>query len=468
MAIGRCSKLWNRQEAYVHKNLQNLKGMAVVAVLGAFVWTGTAHYAYAQQQGGQAQPQKKVKDQGEYDLYNSVVMEKDPAKKLAYLNQWVDKYPETDFQDEQLQFYNQLGQANFPDAAKMPAKVFEFGQKILTKNPMDLAALTLIPANIQKLPNPTPDQLAVAQKCAQTLLDNLDSLKPAGVTDDAWKQARPGLQQLARGTVDWIITKPARDAEDKKDYPAAEVAYTKLAQQFPDNWQYAYKLGTVLVSEKNADKYPLAIYEIARSLELGGMPAQNRSQVEPYLVKIYTSYHGADEEDLKKLRALAKASPLPPPDWKLKTAAEIATEQANAFAEKYPQLTLWLNVKKQLVDTNGETYFESTLKNAAVPKLKGVLVSGNPACRSKELLVAVPSPDAKPPFQPEITLKLDMPLKGKPQAGMEIQFQGVPSAFTRDPFMLTMDIQEADKLEGVTTDACAAAPAKKGVAKKKQ
>jgi len=333
---------------------------------------------------------------------------------------------------------------------------------------MDLAALTLIPANIQKLPNPTQDQLAVAQKCAQTLLDNLDSLKPAGVTDDAWKQARPGLQQLARGTVDWIITKPARDAEDKKDYPAAEVAYTKLAQQFPDNWQYAYKLGTVLVSEKNPDKYPLAIYEIARSLELSGMPAQNRSQVEPYLVKIYTSYHGADEEDLKKLRALARTGALPPPDWKLKTAAEIATEQANAFAEKYPQLTLWLGVKAKLVETNGETYFESSLKNTAVPKLKGVLVSGNPACRSKELLVAVPPPDAKAPFPPEITLKLDMPLKGKPQAGTEIQFQGVPSAFTRDPFMLTMDIQEADKLEGVTTEACAAAPAKKGVAKKKQ
>jgi len=453
-------KIADNQEAYVHKTLPILKSMAVIAVAGAFISTGTAPYALAQQAAA-GQPQKKVKDQGEYDLYNNVVKETDPAKKLQYLNQWVDKYPETDFQDEQLQFYNQLNQ---------PAKVFDLGQKILAKNPKDLAALTLIPANVQKLQNPTPDQLATAQKAAQTLLSDLDSLKPATVTDDAWKQAKPGVEQLAKGTIEWIQTKPARDAMDKKDYPAAEAAYTKLVQQFPDNWQYAYQLGTVLISEKDPNKYPLAIYEIARSLELPGMPAQNRTQVEPYLTRIYNSYHGQDDEGLKQLRTLAKASPMPPADFHMKTATEIATEQANAFAEKYPQLTLWLNIKKQLVDANGESYFDASLKNAAVPKLRGVLVEAKPACRPKELLVAVPNPDAKPPFTPEITLKLDMALKGKPDEGQEIQWEGVPSAFTKDPFMLTMDTEEA-KVEGVKTEPCAAAPArggaKKGVAKKK-
>jgi hypothetical protein len=432
----------------VHNILQKtLRSLAVVAAAGAFVCVGTAPFAYAQQQGGQ-QPTKKVKDQGEYDLYNNVVKarnEKNAAQELQYLNQWVDKYPQTDFQDEQLQFYNELNQ---------PAKVFELGQKILAKNANDLAALTLIPANIQKLPNATQDQIDLSQKCAQTLLTNLDSLKPPTVTDDQWKQAKPGLQQLAKQTSDWIVTKPARDAEDKKDYPAAEVAYTKLVQQFADNWLYAYKLGTVLVAEKNPDKYPLAIYEMARSLEIGGMPAQNKSQVEPYLIKIYNSYHGQDDDGLKQLRTLAKASPLPPADFHLKTQAEIATEKENEFREKNPQLALWMGVKKQLADTNGDQYFEASLKNAAVPKLKGVIVEGKPACRSKELLVAVPLPDAKPPYQPEITLKLEMPLKGKPEEGTEIQFEGVPSAFTKDPFMLTMDIQDADKLEGATTTPC--------------
>ena len=69
-----------------------------------------------------------------------------------------------------------------------------------------------------------------------------------------------------------------------------------------------------------------------------------------------------------------------------------------------------------------------------------------------------------------ITLKLDTPLTGKPEAG-EIQWEGVPSSFTSDPFMLTMDTEKA-KIEGLKTAPCAAAAprpgAKKGAATKKQ
>jgi len=443
----------------VYKMVATLKGMAVIAALGALLVSVTVYRADAQ---AGAAPQKKVKDQGEYDLYNSVVKETDPAKKLQYLNQWVEKYPETDFQEEQLQFYNTLNQ---------PAKVLELGDKILAKDPKNLTALTLITANIQKVMNPSQAQLADAQKAAQTLLDNLDSLKPATVTDDAWKQAKPGVQNLAKGTIQWIVTKPATDALEKKDYPAAEQAFTKLVQQYPDNGQYAYQLGSVLISERNPDKFPQAIYLVARAVAMdpakGGLPEQNRKQVDVYLNKIYTQYHGADEAGLQQLKQMALANPLPPADFKLKTAAEIAAEQANAFAEKYPQLTLWLNIKKQLADANGEQYFEGTLKNAAVPKLKGTLVEAKPACRPKELLVAVPTPDAKPPLTPEIRLKLDMALKGKPMPGSEFQWEGVPSAFTKDPLELTMDTESA-KVDGLATEACAPPrpPAKKGTKKK--
>jgi len=446
----------------VHKMFAILKAMAITAGLGALFLTGMPDRAQAQAGAGAA-PQKKVKDQGEYDLYNNVVKETDPAKKLQYLNQWVEKYPETDFQEEQLQFYNQLNQ---------PAKVLDLGEKMLAKDPHNLTALTLITANIQKVQNPSPQQLADAQKAAQTLLDNLDSLKPATVTDDAWKQAKPGVQSLAKSTIQWIITKPAVEASTKKDYPAAEREWTALVEKYPDNGEYAYQLGSTLISERNPDKFPEAIYLIARAVAIdpakGGLPDANRKQVETYLNRIYTQYHGADDAGLQQLKQMALGSPLPPAGFHLKTASEIATEQANAFAEKYPQLTLWLNIKKQLTDTNGEQYFESSVKNAAVPKLKGTLVEAKPPCRPKELLVAVPTPDAKPPFQPEITLKLDMALKVKPTPGTEFQWEGVPSAFTKDPFNVTMDTESA-KIEGLMSEPCAAPVTKKGgVTKKKK
>ena len=64
--------------------------------------------AYAQQ--------KKFKNQGEYDLYSDVAREADPAKKLQYLNQWVERYPDSDYYEEQLRLYSDLNQ---------PAKVSE-------------------------------------------------------------------------------------------------------------------------------------------------------------------------------------------------------------------------------------------------------------------------------------------------------------------------------------------------------
>lgn len=422
-----------------------------MAVLAAtLVWSAAERQVY-----GQAAPQKKVKDQGEYDLYNNAVKETDPAKKLQYVNQWAEKYPETDFKEERLQLYDQLNQ---------PAKVVELGQRLLASDPKSLVALTLVAGNVQKLPSPTPDQIGAAQKAAQTLLDNLDSLKPATTADSAWQQVRPKLETLAKGTQMWIVDKPGQDAVQRKDYVAAEQAFTKALQQYPDNAQFAYQLGSALVSQRNADKFPQAIYEIARAVATdpakGGLPADTRTQVDAYLNRVYTQYHGADDEGLKQLKQLALTSPFPPAGFKLKTANEIAAEKEQEFREKNPQLALWMGIKKQLTDTNGEQYFEMAMKGADVPKLKGTLVEGKPACRSKELTVALS--DAT---HAEITLKLDMALAGKPKTGVVFQFKGVPSTFAKDPFMVTMDAERGN-LEGVETEACAAAPARRAGARR--
>jgi hypothetical protein len=95
-----------------------------------------------------------------------------------------------------------------------------------------------------------------------------------------------------------------------------------------------------------------------------------------------------------------------------------------------------------------------------VPQLRGVLVEAHPACRPKELLVAIPLPDAPQPLQAEILLKLDKPLTGRPEANAEFHWIGAPTAFTKAPFLLTMDA-EVDKLEGLKTTPCATTKRKK-------
>ncbi len=99
-----------------------------------------------------------------------------------------------------------------------------------------------------------------------------------------------------------------------------------------------------------------------------------------------------------------------------------------------PEFTLWTGIKNRLTAENGEQYFESSLKNAAVPKLKGTVVGGRPTCNPKELLVAIS--DAS---NAEVSVRLQTPLRGMLQPGVQIEWEGVPSAFTKSPFLLTME-----------------------------
>ena len=90
--------------------------------------------------------------------------------------------------------------------------------------------------------------------------------------------------------------------------------------------------------------------------------------------------------------------------------------------------------------------------------------------------MAAPDPTQQSAPVAEITLRLDATLTGKPVAGSEIQWSGgVPSAFTKVPFMLTMDIEKAktETLEGTAaspglkTEPCTVPAATKAPAIKK-
>jgi hypothetical protein len=197
---------------------------------------------------------------------------------------------------------------------------------------------------------------------------------------------------------------------------------------------------------------------------LGG--STDPKAVENYLTTIYTNYHGADDDGLKQLKELAAKSPLPPADFKIESSAEVSHRKEEEFKKTNPQLALWMGIKGSLADTNGDTYFSGTLKDADVKgeggskALKGTLVEARPECHSKELIVAIS--DAT---HPEVTLELDAALTGKPDTGVEIQWDGQPSAFTKEPFMLTMDTEKAS-ITGLNLTPCTPPAVKKSAPKK--
>src|ERR1700692_2431715 len=48
----------------------------------------------------EAKKEKKVKDQGEYDIFTAAGKETEPTKQLAILQSWKEKYPDSDFKQE--------------------------------------------------------------------------------------------------------------------------------------------------------------------------------------------------------------------------------------------------------------------------------------------------------------------------------------------------------------------------------
>ena len=416
--------------------------IAAVAVLGAVALTGAAQIARAQA----APPEKKVKDQGEYDIYNQTLKDlANPAALLKDLDTWAQKYPDSDWKDDRQYYY-----ISAYAGTNQPAKVLEIGSQLMARDlkkvyvdpkagpQMILTVLYQIAVNLTKIPNPTAEQMQQGEAAAKQ------------------------LQEF----VPVFFTAANKDA---KECVTGEASYRKALEKYPENALIAYQLGRALRCQQTSgpEKVPQALYEFARAAAidptLGG--TMDPKALNNYLESAYSSFHGS-LEGLDALKTMAKASPLPPADLKIETATAIATKKQAEFEQSNPQLALWMRIKGALADNNGTTYFENELKDSGVPPMKGTLLEGKPACKSKELLVAIPLPDAQGNPVAEITLKLDTPLAGKPETGTTIQWTGVPKAFTKDPFMLTMEVEKA-KVENVKTSPCAAAPAKKAVTKKK-
>jgi hypothetical protein len=121
-----------------------------------------------------------------------------------------------------------------------------------------------------------------------------------------------------------------------------------------------------------------------------------------------------------------------------------------SFAQDDPGRDLWIAIRRALTGPEGEEYFELNLKNALVPTLKGTLIKAEPSEDFGRLLLGMAGSTT-----PEVTLILtdgddqEVKLQGKPKPGTTIAFEGVPSAFVKDPFMLTFKVSVVDGIRGL-------------------
>ena len=398
--------------------------------------------------------EKKPKDQGEYDLYNDVVKAAaTPAKQIELLDTWSRKYPGTDYHDERSLLY-----LSAYSAANQPAKAVDTGAALLAKDLKTafpdsrqvLTVLYLTALNIQKIADPSPAQVTAGSTAARMLREFTPGFftaasRPAQTSEAEWAKARSDIEAVGGGADVYLALLPgnralAANPKDPANCAAAEAAFRKAVEAHPENPQATSALASALRCQQSvsAGKVPLAIYHYARL-------ASQQPDAAAYLKSIYVQYHGS-EEGLDELKRIAASAPFPPAGFTIQNKAEIEAAKEAEIARRNPQLALWKGIRQQLEDP---AYFEDKLKDAAVPKLRGTLVEARPACRARELTVAISDSTT-----PEVTLKLSAPLTGRAETGMEIQWEGVPAAFNRAPFMLTMTVGKA-AVENLKVVPCA-------------
>lgn len=422
--------------------------VTVVLGIGAMVAAQTTPATPAQTPPAQAQPQGQaapataapqapvIKDPAEYNAYMGAIQQKDPAAQISGLEAYLTQYPNSVMKVAALQTLMQDYQQT-----NNQAKTVETAQKLVAADSCNERALALL-SFIDRLkaqggdPNAKQD-LVDAKKYGDSGLECLPKFtKPEGTSEadfDKMKGQMTGIFNAAIGISDLT----------EKDYNDARKALRSAADSSPDeqkDFSVVYPLALAYAGPTPADPSvapdPLdAIWFAARASAVAPNP-QYQQQIEKYAKGLYIKYHGGDD-GWTDLLAQAKANPDPPAGFAIKPAPT-PPEQAHAMvAATTPDkmdFATW-----QFVFVNGSKDDQDAVWNAIKGKavqMQGTVIHATPT--EFEIAGSSDDIDAK---KADITLLFPekVPVRLVPKDGATLDFQGEPSSYTSNPFMMTMD-----------------------------
>jgi hypothetical protein len=373
----------------------------------------------------EAKPQKKVQDQAEYDILQAVNKEAPSPKRIELLDQWKQKYPNSEFKEDRamvvVQTYQAMGKAQ---------EMWVACEELLAINPKSAPALFFLMSLATSLKDASKYDKGEAY--TKQFMELLPELYKGKDGDAAAMKEKKSQEATARKTFGQI-------AMDRKDFVKAEALYTEYLKWEPNSGNISYALGNAMLLQKDKSKQIPALWHLARAAHYAGddaLPDASKKQLQAFFTKTYVNYHGSNEGMQDVIDAALK-NPFPPADWKILSQGEVLAAKMEKIKVENPQLYLWLQLKEGLTGPGGAEYWNQ-LKGSAMPKFKGKVVSSNPPVKTKEVIVGISGADLS-----EVKLILEAPV-GKVEPGTEIEFEGaVPKDFTPDPFMITADVENA-------------------------
>ncbi len=254
------------------------------------------------QAGGAAQAQPQWKGgRPEYDAYMAVDNEKDATKRIALIDGFLAKYPESNMKPRLaymlMQAYQRLN--DLPGASKAAREVL----KIKADN---ISALFLLSYAFHVTYKPgSSDEAAVLSRAASDAKSGLEALKkvqkPANASDSQFAQSIKTRRVMFNNTVGFV-------ALQQEDYPVAVSYLTKVAEESPDDPLLFYRLG--LAHFYSGDQgYDKSVWILARAASLASAKGEaSESQIRKFLTQAYVRRYeseGGLEEILKQATASA-------------------------------------------------------------------------------------------------------------------------------------------------------------------
>ena len=372
--------------------------------------------------------EKKVKDQAEFDLIQAIQKEPDAKKRVDLVQQWKDKYPTSDFKSERLQTMV-VSQQAAGNAAGMRDAALE----LIKEEPKVILGYQFMNLLTPSMADKSEAALANSEKAALGMLDLLKTAaKPANLNDAQWEAEKKTHQVNALRSLAFVKL-------SRNDFPGAEEQYLEILKVAPGSADISQLAGYAVFKQKKEERQAIGLFHYARAGTYSGpgaLPEAGKKQAMDSFKKNYVLLRES-ESKMDEFVALTKNSAMPPADLKIESVSADMARDLEELKKTNPQLALWITVKKELVGAGGEAYFKDNVKDTALPKLKGKVISHTPALRPTKVVVALENDK-----DGEMTLVFTPALPGKADPGTEIEFEGgSPKAFVQSPFMLTVNVE---------------------------
>jgi hypothetical protein len=387
----------------------------------------------------------QIKDPAEYNAYQMATTQSDPKAKAAAIEDFLTKYPQSVVKktllDTLIDTYQQLGDMDHALSA---------ATRLLQIDPSNLKSIYFSVFVKKSQCAKTSDQ-QTCDDAAALAQKGLSATKPAGMSDDAWKQQTDATAPFFDSAI------AVDDMVGKKDPAAAVEEYRKELMLYkPEDTTKGAALGDTLqlalayvklqlvdaqaardaadkakatpgdaalvaaakaAKDKAAQDYLMACWFFARAWNFA--PASYKSQIEPQLEYYYKKYHG-DLTGLDALKTQAAATLFPPGTLNVAQAKTPEEQIHDLLATTADLNTLALADKETVLSVGSKEDADklwALLQGKETP-VPGTVMEANP----NQIKVAV-TQDAKDAKTADfiVNMKEPIPDKDVPAVGSELK-----------------------------------------------